>query len=359
MATYSIMLDPKHPAKKDGTKIVVLRITNNRTRHYINLGLTVKPENWQDPPGRFKKFHNPLNYKELNYHLTEYLANTEKLLSELQLKNIPFSLDHFKTLLFGPTDVPNVNEFFDSTIETMKGKNEIGNSLVYKHAKNALTRFTDRENLSFQEITPSLLEALESHLIKEGCSGNTIHNYMRTIRALYNRAIESGFANQEIFPFYNKYTRKGYRFSRLQKATTKRALSLDELEKLNAYQPKPLSQEEDAKLLFMFSYFTWGMNMVDILKLKWDKNIQENQIVYSRTKTRHTKNLQVPILPPTREILNHFRNYTTGNSVFPFIDENLKDPIAENTRVRTVVRETNRVLKEIGKKLGINTPLST
>jgi site-specific recombinase XerD len=353
------MIDPKHPIRSDGTKLVVLRITNNQIRHYINLGLSVKPENWKETECRFKKSHNPLNYRELNHHLTDYLAKAETILSEFKVKNIPFSLDHFKDLLFGSNVAPGVMVFFDTTIETMKQRKEIGNADVYKHARNALKAYTHREDITFQEITPSLLEGFETHLTKSGCVGNTIHNYMRTIRALYNRAIKSGFASQEIYPFHNNYTHKGYDLKGLKKATSKRSLTQKELEIFKNYQPAELSMEEDAKLLFMFSYYTWGMNIVDILQLKWKENIREDHIIYSRIKTRRTKNFVVKITEPVREILNHFRNYTTGNNVFPFIADNVNDPVTIHTRTRTVTRQTNRVLKEIGAKLEIKTPLST
>jgi hypothetical protein len=97
--------------------------------------------------------------------------------------------------------------------------------------------FLSRNEMSFHEMTQSFLEGFETYLIKDGCSGNTIHHYMRTIRALFYRAVKADYATPELNPFYSNYTRKGYRFSHLLKATSKRALSKADLQKLIRYQP--------------------------------------------------------------------------------------------------------------------------
>ena len=359
MATFKIMIDPRTPIKQDGTRAIVLRITEKGKRNYLSLGLSVKPDRWNETESKFKRAHDPQNYKELNHNLGLYLSECEKITSGLIVKKISFTFDHFKSQFLVPKDIPGVFEFFDITIETLRSRKQIGNSKVYYHTKNALWRYSKRKELNFQEITPPFLEGFESHLIKENCSGNTIHHYMRTFRALYYRAVENGYVNHEINPFFNNYIRKGYRFSHLQKATPKRALSKEELQRLIQYKPSPMSKEEDAKLIFLFSYYTWGMNIVDIAKLRWDKNIQPHHIIYSRTKTRYTKTFRIPIIEPVREILSVCREYSPKGHVFSILDESANNPSQQYTRIKTATREINRVLKEVGNALMIPVPLTT
>lgn len=277
----------------------------------------------------------------------------------MSMNKIPFTIAYFRSKLLVPKDMPGVMEYFDQTIRQLRERKNFGNAKVYYHTKNTLKRFSKQNDVPFQEITPIYLQNLESFLIKEGCSGNTIHHYMRTLRALYYRAVENGFANADLNPFYNKYTRKGYRFSHLQKATSKRALSKEDLKKIISLKTSPMSKEEDAKLIFLFSYYAWGMNIIDIAKLRWDKNIQGDYIVYARTKTRYTKSFRIPIIQPIQEILDLCREYSPKGYVFQILKDDIKDEAKQYVRIRTETRLVNRVLKQMGEDLRIPIPLTT
>jgi integrase/recombinase XerD len=359
MATLKIMLDPRTPTKADGTRSIVLRVTDRSKRNYLPLGMSVDPKNWNAAESKLKKAHDPIRFKEYNHNLNTFIADGELILSDFAAKKIPFSFAHFKTEFLIPKDPPGVFEFFDKTIANLKEKNKVGNAQVYQHAKNAISKYCTREEIDFHEVSRSFLEGFESYLIKEGCTGNTIHHYMRTFRALFYRAVETGYAKPEINPFYNNYTRQGYKFSHLLKATSKRALSAEDLKKLIKYKPSPMSKEEDAMLIFLFSYYAWGMNVTDIAKLRWDKNIQGNYIVYARTKTRFTKSFRIPIIEPLKEILAVCKEYSPKGYVFPILSDSIKDLSKQYTRIKTVTRDTNKILKDIGTSLKIETPITT
>ena len=230
MPTFSYILDPRSPIKKDGTRALVLRITDKKTRSYIPTSISIKPEHWDSVTGKIKRAHDPINFKELNANLVSQLAKCEVIVSEFEANKIPFTIDYFKSKFLLPKEIPGVIEYFDRTILFLRERKNFGNAKVYYHTKNVLKSFNKQNDMPFQAITPTFLHNFESYLIKRGCSGNTIHHYMRTLRALFYRAVEHGFANAELNPFFNNHTRKGYRFSHLQKATSKRALSLKEFE---------------------------------------------------------------------------------------------------------------------------------
>jgi len=359
MPTFSYILDPRTPQKRDGTKTLVLRITDKKTRSYIATSISVKPEHWDSVTGKIKRAHDPINFKELNANLANQLAKCEVIVSEFEANKIPFTIDYFKSKFLIPKEIPGVIEYFERTILMLRERKSFGNAKVYYHAKNAVSRFNKGNDMPFQAITPTFLQNFESFLIKKGCSGNTIHHYMRTLRALFYRAVEHGYANAELNPFYNNYTRKGYRFSHLQKATSKRALSREDLLKIINLKPAPLSKEEDARLIFLFSYYAWGMNIIDIAKLRWDKNIHGNYIVYARTKTRYTKTFRVPIIQPIQEILDICREYSPTGYIFQMLNDDLKDMGQQYIRIHTETRWINRVLKQMGEDLKIPIPLTT
>jgi len=91
MPTFEIMLDPRSPIKQDGTRAIVLQVSELRNRNYIPVGLSVKPEHWDATLSKFKRAHDPLTYKELNYNLNRYIIDSEKIISDFGVNKIPFS----------------------------------------------------------------------------------------------------------------------------------------------------------------------------------------------------------------------------------------------------------------------------
>lgn len=171
--------------------------------------------------------------------------------------------------------------------------------------------------------------------------------------------MEADYATPELNTSYSNYTRKGYQFSHLLKATSKRALSKADLQKLIWDKPAPLSKEENAKYFFLFSYYAWGMNIVDMAKLRWDKDILPNYIEYFRAKTRYTKSFRIPIIEPVRKILNYCHNYSPKEYVFTILNDSITNTAKQYTRIKTATRLFHRILQEIGKTLEIETSLTT
>lgn len=81
-----------------------------------------------------------------------------------------------------------------------------GTAHVYYSSLNAIIAFQGNERLSFQEITPEWLKRFEGSIRARGCSWNTVSTYLRTLRAVYNRAIDRRKANYVPHLFRSVYT---------------------------------------------------------------------------------------------------------------------------------------------------------
>lgn len=307
-----LMLHPTRAARIDGSKTVVLRVTHERKRQYLSMGLSCAPESWDSKKHQLKKSYNPENFKDLNYGLSLKKSKARKIIFDLESSGKPFNIDLLKEKLAVKKEKMNVSEFFEKRIKELPDLGKIGNASVYRTSKNALSKFPISKDIRFQDLTDQILVSYEAFLRKSGCSNNTIFNYMRTLRALYNSAISQGIADRDLYPFYNNYTRSGYQMGKLKTATQKRAITMDDLKKISEYKAKELSAEHDAKLFFLFSYYAWGINFTDMANLRWGKNIQGDVLVYTRAKTRHTKTFRIPIKPQLKAILDYFKNYSTG-----------------------------------------------
>ena len=96
---------------------------------------------------------------------------------------------------------------------------------------------------------------------------NTIGIRFRTLRAIYNIAIDENTVSADLYPF------KKINISKLHQDTAKRALTKEDVERVLAYT----SSNRYIKFpvdLFAFTYYCGGINFVDIANLTTD-NIQD------------------------------------------------------------------------------------
>ena len=63
-----------------------------------------------------------------------------------------------------------------------------GTAHVYRSSLNAIIAYRGKGDFTFHEVTPEWLKGFEIHLRGRGCSWNTVSTYLRTFRAVYNRA---------------------------------------------------------------------------------------------------------------------------------------------------------------------------
>ncbi|WP_167618202.1 site-specific integrase [Maribellus sediminis] len=358
MATLKIML---HPINKDanGKRKIVLRLTLNRVKYYIDLKINERffPDHFSD--GKIKSTSGIKLYKQINAFIAQREGDAHNVLLDLEKKNIPITLETFKKYFFKIKDQNYVFPFFDNLVKSLEQKNKIGNSGIYKTVRNSLWKYKPVMRLRFTDIDLKFLEDYESYLIREKLKGNGIALYMRTLRSAYNKAIAADITSSDLYPFNNQLNPKGFKISDLETATKKRAISLNTIRSIENKQTKPLSSIHDAKLYFLFSFYTRGMNFSDMAELTKD-NIIQNRIIYTRAKTRHKQKFTIEILEPVQKILDYFSKHPEiGNYLLPILnDEIYKTPKQKKTRIQTVLKQVNRRLKDLAGELKIE-PLTT
>ena len=110
---------------------------------------------------------------------------------------------------------------------------------------------------------------------KRGYARTPLSCYMRSLRAVYNKAVEQGLTEQKE-PFVNVFTG----ISR----TRKRSIEKADINKLRAVQVKPGSFMQLVRDVFLFCFYACGMPFVDVAFLK-KSQIKGGMLVYHRRKT--------------------------------------------------------------------------
>ena len=114
-------------------------------------------------------------------------------------------------------------------IKSLKEQKRTGYAMSHLETYNSLVKFNGHINIYFSDMDITWLKRYETWLRKAGRSENTIGIRFRNIRVLYNLAIEQGSVKPEYYPF------KKYKVSKLQQATSKRALSKEDVKKVLEY----------------------------------------------------------------------------------------------------------------------------
>lgn len=359
MATLKIMLHPTNK-NKEGKRAIVLRLTMNRIKYYIDLSLEIRLLKEHFVEGQIKSNARAKQRAQINALLIQKLHEAHEVLLSLEKKNLPVTLESFKKNFLRQKTKDFVLMYFDEYITQLEQKGKVGNASVYRTVRNSIYKFKPNNQIRFSDIDITFLRKYEQYLIKNNKAGNSISNYLRTLRALYNRAIGEDVADRLLYPFKNTFNPGGYQISELETVPVKRAIAKSELLKIISFETKELTALHDAKLYFIFSFLARGMNFTDMALLR-SENISNNRIYYSRAKTRGKQNTSIEILPQMKEILDYFRIHPSkGDYIFPILDSlKHKTKKQERDRIKTVLRRVNRNLKIIGKEIEIDIPLTT
>ena len=107
--------------------------------------------------------------------------------------------------------------------------------------------------------------------------------------------------------------------------------------------------------LFTFSYFTAGINFIDMAMLE-RSNIVDGQLTYYRKKTK--KQIIIPLQDKAVEIIHKYNNERSPY-LFPILSPFHKTEVQIANRLHKVLAKVNKYLKDIGDKLKLPLPLTT
>ena len=342
----------KSKTLSNGEHPLMLRVTQNRKRKYHSLGKSCQEKFWDSKNNRPKKSHP--NFRVLKACISKKLAAYEDQIYELNKDEKDFTPDTLIQTIEKPQRKATVLDFFKEVIERLIASKQVGNAAIYKDTGNCLKKCFKGKDFAFSEIDHSFLIKFETYQRKNGNSENGISVRFRTLRALFNKAIQENIAKVSSYPFDK------FKIAKFDTSTRKRALTRENLKEIEALEIDEDSSLYNAQQYFLFSYYSLGINFVDMANLKWE-NILNDRIFYKRAKTG--KELNFKLRDETLKIINYWKPLTgriSDNYVFPILNKTIHNtPTQINNRVHKVITSVNKNLKEIGKRIGLATPLTT
>ena len=197
MATINLILD-KRRARKDNTYPLVFRIRVKEKYFDIASGFTLQKEQFDSKTSSVKDdlLLNEQLLKMKMHYLTKLRAYISDNIENADLKEI-------KSHLIGrEASTYTLKSFWEQIIDEMKSANRHGNARMYSMTLSVLSKETDLE-IPIKSFNYQKLLALEKNLYKRGMSCNGIGVYMKTLRAVFNKAINYDIVGYEWYPFGN------------------------------------------------------------------------------------------------------------------------------------------------------------
>jgi integrase len=336
-----------------GEHPIMIRVSKNQSRKYISLGLSCNEKDWDVKSNLPKKSHP--NKAVIDSIIAKKVKEYKDKILNFKQEDKDFTPDVLIAETNKPLKRTTIFAYFALKIQHLKDRKQIGNAKVYIDTLSQLKTYVDNKDFSFSQLDYSFLVKFETHLKSKGLSDNGISVRFRTIRALFNSAIDENFAKRDIYPF-DKFKIS----ERYSTKTQKRAITKEDIKKVEALIFKKNTSEFEAQQYFLFSYYGQGINFVDIANLKW-RNLINGRIFYKRAKTGNELNFK--LAEPALNIIEHFRlakNSLQNDYIFPILNTDIHlTPTQKHNRVHKVLTRVNKDLKNIGKEAGVVTPLTS
>lgn len=351
-ATIDVLAETYRISSK-GCIPIVLRVFKDGKKKIIRMGISVHPEHWDATKNKIKS--NCPNKEYLDSIITGSLSKYQKQILEFQSIGKNYSLNQLIEAVDKPLRNISVSEYLESIIQGLMKENRVGNATHYQALYNSLEKFLKINQLQFVDIDVAFLNKYETHLRGIGNKGNTISIKMRTLKAVYNRAVKDNIIKQDYYPFND------YNVSKLKDATRKRSISKEDIQKIidldvKAIIKRPQSLIQFSKDLFLFSYLGCGINMVDMAHLR-KENLFDNRVMYKRHKTG--KQISFLLHPLAKDIMEKYNSNLTGY-IFPILDDSVHTTAEQQfRRIKKITYVANKNLKKIGDAIGLQIPLTT
>ncbi len=354
-----------HSKNKKGLSPIKIKLTFNRKTKYYPVqtegkNLFLSPEQW-----------NTINEKTVrkeNKRLKEAIGNAEakarETIDTITANKRAFTFDRFEKEFILNTSSKGFIKFFKDYLTEIKQEGRAGSYHTYNCALQAFIKFRNGTDIDPLDLSPDLLREFESYLKREKptrtktgktivivAGKTTISIYMRALRAVYNYIAGKLPHLRDNYPFTTHQSDRTKYKIKSGSGSKGDALNIEQLQKFQSIEVIPSSPEWRAKLLWMFSFYSNGMNFNDMARLTYS-NIKKDSICYVRQKTKETEGkeelIEIPLNDSIREIIIELGNpnKSPSNFIFDVLEKNLS-PIDERIVINQKIKIVNKWLKRI------------
>lgn len=352
--TFKIVLDKRYKKGND-TYPLKVRVYSGSNYKEKSIDIFVRETDWDGTNQALRS--DCITYEVHNSRILSIRSKVQNqiLLAELQGGSEVLPEDVIKAVFIIGTatkpksERPCIIKHGEALIGQLTASGKVGNAFVYSCAVNKLKTFVG-STCTFEDLTYKRLIEFQDSMLADQIKVNTVSVYMRTIRAVFNRAIREGIIPATCYPF------TAYRIK--NEKTVNRTLTLKEMRSIAKLKLEPCTPIWHWRNYFMLSFCLIGVNFADLLTLTGD-NIVDGRIVFRRKKTGKIYTIQLH-----ENAIDILSNYVDMNKPD---NEKLLLPVLKLTGdllklkkdIWQAIKTCNEYLERIAKKLEFNKEVTT
>lgn len=346
MATVKLKFRASSVPETKGTLYYL--VIHKRSVKWISTGHRVFSNEWDEKTKRLVitgDGERKAGLRQMQSAIDWEMKKRREEIRKLESAGKDFSLEELCENFEQISPCKTVFVFLQEQIARQKQMLRQGTSMTYTSAYRRFREFREHVDLTFNELSPRMIEEYKAWLVNRGLKTNSIRFYLRTLHTLLYKAVAEGFMSE------NEKLFSRVRLSYVK--TTKRAISevhIRAIQKMSLPQGTTLAFARD---IFMFSFYMRGMPFVDIAYLR-KSDLKNGLLSYCRRKTNQP--LVIGWEREQEEIVERYAKQTEGSPyMLPIIRQTDGTEYKQYLRVQENV---NRALKKIGTMKGLKMPLT-
>lgn len=354
---HKFLIDTRR-AKADGTFPIKLRVYSPAGNKEVALGITVRRGDWDEANQIVLPSDPNFKVNSLKLHAAKAKVERRILLAEQGDELLaPNELISYVAKKIENRSKVTLRTFSDGLIDGMKKAGRAGHAMAYRGAVNSIINYTGNEQLRFEDITYKLLDKYNVDMLSGGrkkggkkLKVNAVAAYLRSLRAIYNKAIKAEVVDAKHYPF-SKFTIE-------TEETISRALTLDEIRAIMTCDLEHGTPVWHNRNYFILSFCLIGINFADLFTLSQEA-VKEGRVVYRRSKTGRIYN--IGIHPRVQELFSYYSQQPSKNGnryLMPALAY-FDNPLTTHNSIKQICKVCNEYLKRIAKDCGIEKPVST
>lgn len=232
--------------------------------------------------------------------------------------------------------------------ERRQTENKISSAEQYRGTKSSFKSLLGVDYVPMVDVTPAFLYDYEKKAIEHGYSPTTIGIYMRSIRYVCNYCINRELLEPGFYPFGKQKPKY------IIPKSKERKIALDTAD-MNIFKKVKIKGRKEFYLdMFLFSYYAFGMNVIDMLKLE-KNDIYGGFIDMTRRKTDNP--MKLPLRDEAKKII---AKYDNPDSKYVFgVLEGTETAVQLKERSKAYAKRINKVLINICEDQGITKHVTT
>lgn len=340
-------------------KGVFIRLTINRVSKYIKLPVEIDKQHWSEETARARTSFK--QHRLFNQYIDDILDKVEENMIHIAFEqmNCETAKEFLCDKLFNTRKQNTLRSFANVMIEEFNSRNQPKNGKWIDTAIIQLLNQLDVSDIQLSQLSYNHLHTFKNKLmnrtvevqgkkVAKPCKPNTINNYLRAIRNVYNTAVKRGvFIQKGKSPFEHDDL-----IPTITKSPT-RNISPEEITALenHTYTSRARQQAVDYWLL---GYYLQGADYIDIANLK-RSNIHDGYIRFNRAKTNQP--VCVKIIPKIQKILSKYSGSISGY-LLPIINKPILDK-KELAAYEQKRKRQNTYCKAAADEAGVKADLTT